>query len=88
MQVITYQHWLPLILGQEGMRMMGQYDDYDSSIDATISNVFASSAFRFGHTMVNPELKRLGPDFQPIAEGHLSLSKARFFSSIILKKKL
>ncbi len=25
MQMITYQHWLPLILGPEGMRMLGRY---------------------------------------------------------------
>lgn len=44
-----------------------------------MSNVFAASAFRFGHTMINPELRRLGPDFSPIAEGNLPLRKA-FFS--------
>ena len=46
--------------------------------DASVSNVFAASAFRFGHTMVNPELRRLGPDFSPIAEGNLPLSQAFF----------
>ncbi len=43
-----------------------------------MSNVFASSAFRFGHTMVNPVLRRLDSDFAVIAEGDLPLSRAFF----------
>ena len=78
MQHITYAHWLPHIVGPEGMEMLGEYEGYDPSTDASISNVFATSAYRFGHTMVNPVLKRLGPTFEKIAEGHLPLSKAFF----------
>ena len=54
------------------------FDNSNLSQDASVSNVFAASAFRFGHTMVNPELRRLGPNFSPIAEGDLPLSKAFF----------
>ncbi|XP_059088461.1 peroxidasin-like isoform X1 [Tigriopus californicus] len=79
MQHITYAHWLPLIIGSEGMEMIGKYNGYNPQTDASISNVFAASAFRFGHTLVNPVLKRLGPDFETIAEGNLPLGKA-FFS--------
>ncbi len=25
MQVITFEHWLPSILGKEGMKMLGKY---------------------------------------------------------------
>jgi peroxidase len=46
MQHITYAHWLPQIVGSEGMQMLGQYDGYNASMDATVSNVFAASAFR------------------------------------------
>ena len=79
MQHITFAHWLPSILGEEGMRaQVGPYRGYNASEDASVSNVFAASAFRFGHAMINPELRRLGPDFAPIAEGNLPLSKAFF----------
>ena len=54
-----------------------------STQDASVSNVFATSAFRFGHTMINPELRRLGTDFSPIAEGNLPLSKAFFREAIL-----
>ena len=78
MQHITFEHWLPSIIGEEGMAMIGGYRGYNASADATISNVFASSAFRFGHTMVNPEISRLGPDLRPISEGNLPLREAFF----------
>ncbi len=54
MQHITYKHWLPRILGPEGMSLLGEYNGYNPDVDSTVSNVFASSAFRFGHTMVCP----------------------------------
>lgn len=78
MQVITYEQWLPLILGQEGMQKMGAYPGYQASVDASISNVFAASAFRFGHTLVQPVLRRLDAELQPIPEGDLPLHQAFF----------
>ncbi|CAB4061543.1 PXDN [Lepeophtheirus salmonis] len=79
MQHITYSHWLPLIIGNEGMELIGPYQGYDPSIDSSISNVFATAAFRFGHTLINPILLRLNRNFSVIDEGHLSLHEA-FFS--------
>uniref|UniRef100_A0AAV2JCT5 Peroxidase n=1 Tax=Knipowitschia caucasica TaxID=637954 RepID=A0AAV2JCT5_KNICA len=79
MQHITYNHWLPKILGEAGVRMMGKYDGYNPNINAGIFSAFATAAFRFGHTLINPILYRLGEDFQPIPQGHLSLHRA-FFS--------
>ena len=60
------------------MKAIGEYEEYDPSIDATVSNVFAASAFRFGHTMVNSILPRLDENFNPISEGNLPLSNAFF----------
>lgn len=79
LQHITYEHWLPKILGPKGMEMLGPYKGYDPLVDATISNEFATAALRFGHTLINPILKRLGPDLQPIRHGHIHLRNA-FFS--------
>ncbi|TSM77386.1 Peroxidasin [Bagarius yarrelli] len=79
MQHITYSHWLPKILGEAGMKMMGRYTDYNPNVNSGILNAFATAAFRFGHTLINPILYRLDENFQPIQQGHIALHKA-FFS--------
>ena len=72
------REWLPLIIGKKGMDTIGEYKGYNPAIDATISNVFAASAFRFGHAMVNSILPRLDGNFDAISEGNLPLSNAFF----------
>ncbi|KAM3932563.1 peroxidasin homolog isoform 2-T2 [Leptodactylus fuscus] len=79
MQHITYTHWLPKIFGEVGMRMLGEYSGYDPNVNSGILNEFATAAFRFGHTLINPILYRLDENFQPIPQGHLPLHRA-FFS--------
>uniref|UniRef100_A0A8C4RTY0 Peroxidasin like n=1 Tax=Erpetoichthys calabaricus TaxID=27687 RepID=A0A8C4RTY0_ERPCA len=79
MQHITYQHWLPKIIGEEGMRLMGEYKSYNPNVNGGILNAFATAAFRFGHTLINPILYRLNETFHEISQGHLPLHKA-FFS--------
>lgn len=79
MQHITYSHWLPTIIGPSGMAKMGPYPGYQADLDPSVSNVFATAAMRFGHTLINPVLRRLNENFTSIPEGDLSLHKA-FFS--------
>uniref|UniRef100_A0A4W3HGG3 Peroxidasin n=1 Tax=Callorhinchus milii TaxID=7868 RepID=A0A4W3HGG3_CALMI len=79
MQHITYSHWLPKIFGDVGMKMLGNYKSYDPNVNSGILNSFATAAFRFGHTLINPILYRLDDNFQPISQGHLPLHRA-FFS--------
>ncbi|XP_052566883.1 peroxidasin isoform X2 [Culex pipiens pallens] len=73
-QHITYEHWLPLIIGDR----MEPYTGYDSSINPSISNEFATAALRFGHSLINPVLHRLNESFEPITQGHIPLHKAFF----------
>ncbi|CAG0891231.1 unnamed protein product [Cyprideis torosa] len=64
MQHITYQEWLPLVLGH---RFVGKYQllpapmgytyQYNASLDPTITNEFATAAFRFGHTLVQGQMQ-------------------------------
>ncbi|KAI8430939.1 hypothetical protein MSG28_001055 [Choristoneura fumiferana] len=78
-QMITYYHWLPLILGREHFKKLGEYKEYDSYLNPSVSNVFATAALRFGHSMINPVLHRYDENFDPIPQGHLLLRHA-FFS--------
>lgn len=78
-QFITYEHWLPIIVGPEGVKQLGSYKGYDSNLNPSVSNVFATAALRFGHSMINPELQRLDENFETIPQGNLQLRYA-FFS--------
>lgn len=59
MQHITYNEWLPAVIGREKMQELGlcplEYGfstDYDVNLNPTILNEFAAAAFRFGHTLI------------------------------------
>ena len=79
MQHITFNEWLPKILGPEGMKRVGKYDGYNPNIEPSIFNAFATAAFRFGHNLIQPIMSRLNSSFQEAQHGSLPLHKA-FFS--------
>ncbi|XP_013189364.2 peroxidasin isoform X1 [Amyelois transitella] len=78
-QMITYDDWLPLVIGPEGRKQLGEYKGYNANLNPSISNVFATAALRFGHSMINPLLHRYDENFETISQGHLLLRHA-FFS--------
>uniref|UniRef100_A0A5S6QID3 Ig-like domain-containing protein n=1 Tax=Trichuris muris TaxID=70415 RepID=A0A5S6QID3_TRIMR len=84
MQHITYEHWLPKVLGTVGMEKLGLYKGYDPSVDASMANAFATAAFRFGHTLIQPVLLRLNGSFQQDSFGHLPLGEAFFAPEKVL----
>jgi len=75
MQHITYNHWLPKLLGNDAME---SYRGYNPNQPSSIVNVFATAAYRFGHTMINPILYRLNSTWQEHNLGHLQLHHAFF----------
>lgn len=80
MQIVTYQEFLPIVLGSKGIK---KYKGYDDSVNPGISNAFSTAAYRFGHTLLSPELKRLDENGDEAAAGNLALSAAFFVPSEI-----
>ncbi|XP_071832888.1 peroxidasin homolog pxn-2-like isoform X2 [Apostichopus japonicus] len=64
MQKITYDEFLPLVLGKEIMDKykLGSwngYDGYNKTVNPTITNEFAAAFMRFGHSMIPDTLTRV-----------------------------
>jgi peroxidase len=74
-QAITYREFLPVLLGPNALRA---YNGYQPRVNAGIENVFATAAYRFGHSLLSANLLRLGGNRQPIAQGNLPLASAFF----------
>ena len=75
MQVITYQEFLPVLLGGNAL---SRYRGYKSRVDATISNEFSAAAYRLGHSLLSPQILRLDKNGNEVAQGHLALREAFF----------
>lgn len=57
--------YVPKVLGPEAFQQhVGPYGGYDPGVDPTVSNVFSTAAFRFGHATVHPLVRRLDARFQ------------------------
>ena len=74
-QAITYNEYLPLLLGDKAP---GEYEGYDKNTDPQISSAFATASYRFGHSMLSSTIPRLGEDGQPVEQGNLALRDAFF----------
>lgn len=77
-QQVTYTDYLPALFGDQFDELLGDYTGYDPEVDASIPNAFASAAYRFGHSQVQPLFERLDSDFQSIPNGPLNLRDSFF----------
>ncbi len=75
MQIITYNEYLPLLLGRDALR---RYDGYRPEVDGSIANLFSTAAYRYGHSALSAQLMRLDANGAEIAAGHLALRDAFF----------
>ncbi|MEQ9550425.1 MAG: peroxidase family protein [Coleofasciculus sp. G3-WIS-01] len=72
-QAITYNEFLPLLLGEGAI---DPYSRYDETVNPSISNEFSTAAYRVGHTMLSPELQRINND--GTSAGSISLRNSFF----------
>lgn len=72
-QKITYEEWLPALLGGDVSSFTGG-TAYDPSIDPVVTAFFSTAALRIGHTMVSDSLARRGPGGAPLAPLRLASS--------------
>lgn len=75
MGVITYQEFLPALLGPGAL---DPYTGYDAAVNGTIANEFSTASYRFGHSMLSSQLLRYSELGAPIAEGNIALADAFF----------
>ena len=80
---VTWNEFLPRILGWNAINLYelnllpeGYYRGYDESCNPTILNEFATAAFRFGHSLLKPNFKRMTGDFSE--RGTMKLSEFFF----------
>ena len=71
-QHIVYNEWLPVILGNNFMKLYGLFPlssghsfNYDDNFDPRINNEFAAAAFRFGHSLVPKNFLSIDKNRQP-----------------------
>ena len=55
LQNIVFREFLPAILGGNSVPLLVN-SAYDDNRDATVLNVFATAAYRFGHTLISDSL--------------------------------
>lgn len=73
-QSITYNEWLPAILGPDAM---GRYAGYNARVNPGLSNEFSTAAFRFGHSLLGDDIEFLDDNGAEIADA-IPLSDAFF----------
>jgi len=56
MQIITYEEFLPLLLGNDAL---SPYEGYDNKVDPRIMNEFSTAAYRLGHSLLSPTILRV-----------------------------
>jgi hypothetical protein len=75
MQAITYNEFLPALLGTHAPAATGQYNP---ELNPTVLNEFPTVFLRIGHSMLTDDFKRVQNDGQPAPSGPLPLEEAFF----------
>lgn len=74
LQAITYNEFLPALLGPNALR---PYSGYDPNVNSGIATEFSTAAYRIGHTLINDDVEFLDNDANPVRE-EMELADAFF----------
>lgn len=77
-QAITYNEFLPTLLGRQAIR---PYMGYRADVNPSIANEFSTAAYRFGHSLLDSEIGRLNDDGTEAGEP-ISLARAFFNTAV------
>lgn len=83
-QYITYNEWLPALIGEDAIP---DYSGYDDNLNPTIYNEFSVAAFRLGHTLLSEDFQRLDADGNDVDGGPLPLANAFFAGTVELTEE-
>lgn len=75
-QGIVYNEFLPAL----GVTL-GAYQEYDSSVNGGIRNIFSTAGYRLGHTMIDDQINLVNNDFRLV--NVLSLAQSFFNPTIV-----
>ena len=81
LQKITYDDYLPKILGDDGVL---PYQGYKYNVNPGILNEFSTAAFRFGHSLIRPFFDFLDKGYNPL-RAPIPL-KEMFFNNVYIQK--
>ena len=79
-QSITYRAFLPALGVQ-----LPPYSGYNSSVHPDITNMFATAAYRLGHTMVTNEIPLVDNNCNPVGSGSIPLLEGFFNNAAIVE---
>jgi hypothetical protein len=81
LQAITYNEWLPALLGPGAL---AAYQGYNPEVNPGIANAFSTAAFRLGHSLLGDDVEFLDNNGLPVAE-EIPLSEAFSNPPIVLE---
>ena len=82
LQHITYNEFLPAVLGDDALT---DNKGYDAEVNPGIFNEFAAAAYRFGHSMISDTVAQRDHDGSESASGDITLKDA-FFNIQVLQQ--
>jgi len=75
LQIVTYNEFLPALLGEARVPLAQDYD-YQPGVTAAVTQSFTHAAFRFGHSAVSPAVQLIRDDGSRVGQLELPMASA------------